>query len=147
MFFEIDPRPSFACVNSTVDAASDLTVLICVAHKYFINVSGIDQDAGEVTERQIAAATAPTLAIIMGRIECLLRSNVNMIRAFRVLNHCIYRCFSGNSLDLVPSLTAVTRDNNTRGSSTRTNDFGTLQTGRIRGWAGRWTERRVGKVT
>ena len=57
MFFRIDPGPRQASIGGVVNAAAVLATLISVAGKKLVAVPRIYEDAGEVSEGQIATAT------------------------------------------------------------------------------------------
>ncbi len=60
MFLKVNTRPRLTGVDTTVHAAAYLAALIGVTYEDFVDVAGIDQDAGEVAERQVTAAASPS---------------------------------------------------------------------------------------
>src|SRR5258706_7685399 len=107
MLARVDPHPRGAGIIRSIDTAAHFAVLICVTDKYFVRVSGIDQDAGEVSKRKIASAPEPMLATVVRHVERLFGSDIDERRALRILRDHVNRGGSGNTADLLPALSGV----------------------------------------
>src|SRR5215213_4438623 len=81
----IDSRPGLSGVSAAINAAADLTDLVCIANEYLVAIARVDQNAGEVSERKIAATNSPRFATIMRHVEHLLGADVEVIRPLRIL--------------------------------------------------------------
>src|SRR6185369_2308737 len=114
MPFRIDSRPRVACVRAPVDAATNFSDLIRVAHKDLVAIARVYQNAGEVAERKISAAYSPRRATIMRTEECLLRADVDVIGSLRILGDHVHRNVLRNAVNPAPRLSIIARHEHAR---------------------------------
>jgi hypothetical protein len=76
-------RAQLARIRAAINTAADFGDLVSIAGKYLIAVARIDQNAGEIAERQIATANGSTFAAIVRHEEALawFRRRRNLVAA------------------------------------------------------------------
>src|SRR5687767_4118053 len=110
----VDSRPRLARIRAAINTASDLSDLVCIANEYLVAITRVDQDAGEVTERKIAAANSPRRATVLRHVERLLGANVEVVWSLRILRDRVYRNFARNPVNLGPRFSAIARNKHAR---------------------------------
>src|ERR1043166_954427 len=109
----VNAHPGRARIAGSIDAAADFAGLISVAYEHFIRIAGVDQNAGEVAEREVASATRPVIAAVVRHEKRLLGADIDIRRPLRILNDDIDRSGVRNAAHLLPRLAAIPRDKNT----------------------------------
>src|SRR5256885_1121193 len=107
-----DYRPAIVTPLAAINPAADFGNLIRIADENLIAIARIDQNAGEIPERKIAAADLPRGATVMRHVESLLCTNVNVVRSLWVLGYGVYRYVTRYAFNLPPSLAGVARNEN-----------------------------------
>src|SRR5574341_385062 len=106
-FAHVNSGPCLARIGRPIHTAAGRAVLISVAGKDFVCVPWVDQNAAEIAKRQVAAAPRPVLATVMGQIESLLRSDIDVGRALRILRDDVYRGRVRDARKLFPRFAAI----------------------------------------
>src|SRR6266542_250058 len=106
----IDTRPGHSAIDRPIHAASNFASLISIADEDFISIARIDQDTGEIAERKIATPPAPVCPAVQRHVEGLLRSDIYMVRALRILRYGIYGGIARHTGDLLPRLPSIARN-------------------------------------
>src|SRR5215213_7915609 len=121
--FRIDACPRQPRIRAAINTAADLAYLVCITDKYFISITRVDENAGEITIREIATANLPRLASIMRYEERGLRSGIHVIRSLRILGYRVDRHVMRYTVELAPGLSRIKRHENAGGGRTHQDRF------------------------
>src|SRR5690349_5381699 len=103
----VDALPRHARIGRTKDATAFVAGLVSIAGKDFVGVSRVDQNASEISVRQIATAPGPVIASVMRQIKSLFRPDVDVSGSRWVLGDDIDRGSSRHAIHLLPGFATI----------------------------------------